>query len=169
MNKKILSWVPIVLLIGGGIALYVYANKIEAPAVGDDGKISGNYSLQSIMSLGEPYRCDFKKKDDSSEVLGIIHTDGKSVYGEFRIITELFEKEFNSFLVVNNGDAYAWTSLGNFGYKSNVAGSATSNASPSEQAQIVGLKDKIEYNCTPWTEPDPTIFVPPTWINFQEL
>ena len=169
MNKKILSWVPIALLIGGGIALYVYASRVEAPVVDEAGKISGSYSLQSIMSLGEPYRCDFKKQDETSELLGIIHTDGKNVFGEFRIITELFEKEFNSFLVVNEGEAYTWTSLGNVGYKSKATNSAVNNASQSEQAQLIGLKDKIEYNCMPWTEPDPTIFTPPTRINFQEF
>lgn len=167
MNKKILSWGLPVVLIVLGVALYMYASRIEAPMVSESGEIKGEYSLRSIMSLGENYRCVFEKKDDTSEVAGIIHTDGKNVYGEFRIITELFEREFNSFLIVNDGDAYTWTSLANVGQKSRVADSALRNASPSEQAQIVGLSDKIQYECEPEAGLDSTTFIPPTWVTFK--
>ncbi len=167
--KKTLSWIPAILLIVGGIALYVYANKIEAPLVGEEGEISGTYSLASVMSLGENYRCNFDKKDDNSAVTGTIFTDGKNVQAQFRIITDLLDQEFNSFLIFKDGSAYTWTSLGDVGYKTKPADSASRNASPSEQAQIVGLKDKMQYECEKVSDLDPTTFDPPAWVTFKEL
>jgi hypothetical protein len=161
----------------GGVALAViciflfnYQNdKIVMPTVGADGKISGNYAIESIMVLGKPYTCNFDKSDGSSKISGVIHTDGGKIYGEFKIKTDLIKNEFNSFLLIKDNMAYTWTSLQNIGYKSSIAKSASKNASPQEQAQIVGTRDKMQYNCELWLNADNSLFETPTSITFSEL
>lgn len=139
------------------------------PKVGEGGKFSGNYTLEGIIKLDLPYRCTFQKEDATSKIVGIIHIYEQKVYGEFRIRTDLVENEFNSFLLIKNGEAYAWTSLGPVGYKSPAAKSAIRGASVQEQAQIIGTRDKVQYDCQPWQGADNTIFETPSFIQFTEL
>lgn len=169
MKKQIISWVVVAILAVGGFWLYQYGNKIEMPKVTENGEISGNYSIESIMALGQPYVCNFDKSDSTSRIVGVIHTDGKNIYGEFRIKTDLVKNEFNSFLLVRDKQAYTWTSLAPMGYKSVVAKSANTNASPVEQSQIVGTRDKIEYQCKLWNKVESTFFEVPSFITFSEL
>lgn len=152
------------------IFLFNYQNnKLAAPTIGIDGRINGNYAIEGIVGLGKPYVCTFEKTDGASKILGIIHTDGQKIYGEFRIKTDLVKDEFNSFLIIKDGESYAWTSLQNVGYKSSTAKSASKNASPAEQSQIVGTRDKMDYKCELWQDADNSIFELPVWITFSEL
>jgi len=169
MRNQIISWLIIVAMVVLGIFIYIYGNKPQIPVVGEDGKISGNYAIAGIMRLGKPYVCTFERADDTSKIAGVIHTDGQKIYGEFRIKTDLVKDNFSSFLVVKDEKAYVWTSLQNAGYESPVAKSANKNASPVEQAQIVGLRDKILYKCEPWQDTDNSVFELPAWITFSEL
>lgn len=169
MKNQIMFLSAGIVLVIIGIFLFGYEGKSQIPVVGTDGKIDGNYAIEGIMRLGKPYKCTFEKTDGTSKILGIVRTDSKNVYGEFRIRTDLTKSEFNSFLIMKEGEAYIWTSLQNTGYKSPIAKSANRNASPQEQAQIVGMKDEIEYKCEPWLDVDNTVFETPTWVTFSEL
>lgn len=149
------------------LAVFGYRNfeKANLPQVAEDGSLSGEYSLESIMSLGKPYECSFGKSDENSKVVGVVHTDSKNAYGEFRVSTSLSENEFNNFLLIKDGEAYVWASLNQTaGYKSKVARRASSS-----RVQIIGLADKATYDCKLWQNPDETLFDPPTWISFQEI
>lgn len=144
-----------------------YGNRVRVPTVEADGKISGEYAILGIMRLNKPYVCTFEKSDEVSKITGTIHTDGEKLYGEFKIKTDIIKEEFNSFLIIKGGEAYVWTALQNVGYRSKAAKSASKNASPSEQAQIVGLEDEILYHCEPWTNVDKAKFETPNWIKFN--
>jgi hypothetical protein len=169
MKKQIASWLILIVFIALGIFVYVYGGKPEIPTVGANGEINGNYAIGGIMRLGKPYACTFEKSDATSQIAGVIHTDGQRIYGEFRIQTDLLKNNFSSFLLIKDGVAYSWTSLQDIGYKSSAAQSASKNASPIEQAQIIGIKDRVPYKCRPWLEVDNTIFDVPTSIKFSEL
>jgi len=152
------------------ILLFIYqSNKIVVPTVGASGEINGNYTIEGIMKLSKPYVCTFEKSDGSSSISGVVHTDGQKIYEEFKIKTDLVKNGFNSFLLIKDGIAYTWTSLQNIGYTSPVAKSASKNASPSEQAQIIGIKDKETYQCEPWLNATGSIFDTPTGITFSTL
>lgn len=170
-QKNIISIVTTIIVVAGLVYGFIYLNKPNTPVVNADGSIEGLYSTESIMTLGKPYRCNFEKEDDTSKILGVVETDGSKIKGEFRIIAPSLQetKEFSSFLIVKEGVAYTWTSLAPLGYKGSVAKSSSVNASPAEQAQIVGTRDKIEYKCKPLENLDSTIFDPPTWITFTEI
>jgi hypothetical protein len=169
MQKQIFTWIAVVVVIGAGVWVYRWADKPEVPVVGMNGVVSGSYSIEGIMALGKPYICNFEKMDGASKIVGTVQTDGQKIHGQFRIKTELVKTEFDSYLIVRDGDTYAWTSLAPIGYKSKLAKSASVNASPSAQSQIVGTKDKMDYNCKPWTQVDQSVFVPPTSIIFSEM
>jgi hypothetical protein len=144
-------------------------NRIVTPEVGKDGEINGNYTIAGIMKLDTPYVCTFEKSDGVSNISGIVHTDGHKIYEEFKIKTDLVKNGFNSFLLIKDSNAYTWTSLQNTGYISPVAESASKNASPKEQAQIIGTKDKVLYSCKPWLNPNSSIFETPVSIMFSGL
>lgn len=169
MKNQIISWLILIALIASGIFVYVYGSRPAMPEVGADGKISGNYSIASIMRVGKPYKCTFEKTDGSSRILGTMHTDGINIYGEFRIKTDLVENEFTSFLLVKGNEAYTWTSLKPLGYKSSAAQSASRGASVQDQGQIVGARDKMDYKCELWQNVDNTIFDVPDWVTFTDI
>lgn len=167
-NQVVFSLVGTVIVILGIFAIN-YEGRPETPVIGADGKISGYYAIEGIMRLGKPYVCTFEKTDGTSKLAGVIHTDGQKIYEQFRIKTDLIKNEFNSFLLVKDGEAYTWTSLSDLGYKSSVVKNASRSTSPAEQAQIVGTRDKLVYKCEPWQNVDNTIFEIPTWIKFTDL
>jgi hypothetical protein len=152
------------------IFLFNYQNnKIAVPTVGENGKVSGLYTIEGIEKLGKPYVCTFEKADSTSKISGTIRTDGQKIYGEFKINTDLIKNGFNSFIIIKDNIAYIWTSLQNVGYKSPAVKSASANASPQDQAQIIGTQDKIQYECEPWSNADNYIFEIPTSTTFLEL
>ncbi len=157
-----------VVVVALGIFVFNYQPKAALPLVSADGKIDGEYAVEGVMQLGKPYVCKFERADATSKVTGLLHINEGKMYGEFRIKTDLVKDEFNSFLVLNK-QAYTWTSLGNLGYKSAIAKSATKNASSEQQSQIIGTRDLTAYKCEPWTEADDSVFEPPSWITFTEL
>jgi hypothetical protein len=159
--------------IGAVLALLVifalnYEGPPEAPIAGPDGKISGEYAIEGIMRLGKPYVCTFQKTDGVSKISGVMHTDSKNIYGEFKISTDLVKGEFSSFLLVKEGEAYTWTSLSPAGYKSPAAQSASGNSSPQEQAQIIGTGDEMPYECELW-QVDNSIFEIPSGVTFTSF
>lgn len=162
------------VLVGIGAAVAVIfaynslTGRMEIPIVGADGKIEGDYAIEAIMRLGRPYVCNFEKSDEISRILGTVHTDSQKIYGEFKISTSIVKDEFNSFLIVKDGEAFAWTSLQNIGYRAKAVRSASKGASPAEQAQILGTRDLLPYRCEPWQNVDSSMFETPSWINFIE-
>jgi hypothetical protein len=120
---------------------------------------NGGFTIESIMQTGGYHICTFEKSDDTSQISGTIHINEKRLYGEFKIKTSLLKNDFESFLIEKDGTAYTWTSLQNIGYKS----------SPPKQDQIFNTKDKLQYQCGPWPNPDDTLFETPTNIKFIEL
>ncbi len=157
------------LIVAIGIFLVLYDGKAKTPIPEENGNINGLYSIQGVMNLDKPYVCNFFKQDDSSAISGVLTTDGEKIYGEFKIQTKLLEKPFSSFLIVKDGFSYTWTSLADIGYKAPSVKNASAGASPSEQAQIVGLRDEMPYECKPIKNIDQTIFNVPVWINLIEL
>lgn len=169
MNKQFI-WVGIVVVVVlAGIFVISKGGNTSTPRVAQDGSIAGKYSIEEIMSLGKSYECTFLKEDATSQVSGKVFTDGKQVYGEFNINTQIINQNFQSFLVIKDDMTYTWTSLQGVGYKAPVVRSATVNASPSEQAQIVGTQDQVDYTCNPWTNVDNSKFEIPKNITFTDL
>jgi hypothetical protein len=170
LNKTLLIWAVLGILLIGEIFVLYHGNKPTAPVVGADGKINGNYSIADVMVLKKPYQCTFEKTDGASNVVGTVYTDGSQIYGEFKIKTDSIKNEFTDFLIIKGGESYTWTSIQqNIGYKYPTAKSANKNASPEEQAQIVGTQDKILYSCQPWNEGNNSIFETPATVTFSEL
>lgn len=164
--KKAITWIVWLLVLISLVYLYHISTKAELPVVGTNGEVKGEYAISNIMALGKPYRCTFEKKDETSMIQGVLTTDALNIYGEFKINTKILEESFRTFLLVRGKESYIWTSLQNVGFKSRVTNSATKNASPEEQAQIVGLKDKLELSCSPLAEIDPSTFEVPSSIEF---
>jgi hypothetical protein len=155
-----------------GIISFLYYQNIEPlPIVDTNGEVSGNYSIANIMRLKQSYLCIFEKSDGNSKIEGGIFTNSTDIYGEFdvQLGTSTEAKTFNSFLLVKAGRAYTWTSLANVGNTAKAAKSAINAKSVSDQAQIVGRNDKLDFKCRPQKNGiSNTFFAVPDWITFSE-
>lgn len=127
-----------------------FINRPVTPKIETDGSFSGNHSLEEILKLKKPYACNFKKSDETSEINGVLYIDQEKIAGEFLIKTNFSKQEFKSFLIIKNDRSYVWTSLQKTGLTMPAAESAKNGASPQEQAQMVGLKDRENYECKIW-------------------
>lgn len=170
MKNTITTWVLVALLIVGAVFVYKYTSRVETPVVGADGSFSGSYSIEGILTLQKPYKCTFEKEDEASKISATVYTNLNDVYADFTIQTSSVDNQrFNSFFLIQNNTTYTWTSFTNLGYKTKVVKSASINASPAEQAQLIGIKDKLSYECKPVVEADPSLFTVPTSITFTDL
>ena len=158
------------LLIVVAILLFRYFSKVEVPKTELNGDVIGKYSIESILTLDKPYQCVFEKEDGVSKITANIFTNEKDIYADFAIQTNAGETgRFNSFFLIKDGSTYGWTSLSNLGYKTGVVKSASINATPLEQAQIIGIKDKLDYKCKLLSQADVSLFIVPSSINFNEF
>ena len=170
MKNTIKTWVTVVLLMVGAFFLYQYMSRVEVPVVRADGTVSGTYSLESILTLGKPYKCAFEKEDGVSKISATFYTNTPDVYADFTIQTNTLENQrFNSFFLIKDKTTYTWTSFSNLGYKTPVVKSAFKNATPREQAQLVGIQDKMPYECELLDQVDSSLFIVPTPITFSDL
>ena len=121
------------------------------------------------MSLNLPYQCTFSKSDGTVQIGGVLYTAQGEVRGDFDIVSAIgtSTNNFAVHLIHKDDTAYTWTSIGPLGFKSSIAGSASKNASPTEQAQIIGRNDKEELNCMPWNA-NLTMFSLPSGITFTQ-
>lgn len=170
MKKKIWLSVVILILLVVGTTL-VATREQKMPIVNVDGSIIGKYSIKDIMALQLPYECSFKKIDQNSEISGTLNTDGQKIRGDFDINLTVAENEkqnLASHLIVTDKTAYIWTSLNTLGFKTPYTNSASTNASPIEQSQIIGLNDIINFACRPWNA-TLNLFDLPSGITFSEV
>jgi hypothetical protein len=169
MKNKIIFLVVGILVV---IAIYTFSKGgvlTNSIVVNEDGSIEGEYSVMDIMTLNRPYECTFNKTDGASHISGAIKTAEGKVRADLDI--ELRAEDggnFASHFIMRDDMTYVWTSLQAVGYKAEIADSADKNASPIEQAQIVGLKDKIAYKCSPWNA-TLNLFDLPSGITFLDL
>lgn len=169
MKNKISSWVITVLLIVIAVLVYRYLNKPEMPVI-KEGVVSGDLSLESLFLLKVPLKCTFEKADEVSKISATLYTHIEDAYADLRIRTESSEANiFNGFILIKDKTTYTWTSLGDLGYQSKTANSAYHNASAREQAQLIGLKDKLPYKCQVLKEVDLSLFELPSYITFSEF
>lgn len=167
-KQTIVVLVVILVAIIAGI-IYISKGASSTPVANEDGTLEGKYSIEGIAALNKPYRCTFLKNDGASQVNGSITIAEGMVRGDFDIRLEAQDGgEFSSHFIMRDNVNYTWTSIQPIGFKSEIATNASKNASPEEQSQLVGTKEKVDYKCVPWN-PNLTIFELPSGINFLDL
>lgn len=168
MKNKYLNWLAYILVVAVLVLGYQYLNMVEIPPI-KDGKVEGNYALENLLAVGVPLRCTFEKSDQNSRIVANLYTNqDNDVYADFRIETDISEtSRFNSFFLIKDKTTYTWTSLSDLGYTAKSVRSASINASPEAQAQLIGLGDKFPYDCEVLTTTDPTLFEVPLYVKFS--
>src|SRR3989344_7915113 len=145
----------ILILLAAG-AIYLFVSQRGAPkfdlsegvVIMQDGSIKGNYSMEDILGVAVPYECVLSRSDGTARISGIVRMSDTSARGDFDIETP--EVSFASHFIIASGTTYTWTSLKPAGYKMSTVDSSSENASPEEQSQIIGLQDKVAFECKPW-------------------
>lgn len=179
------STIFILILLGVG-AVYFFLSDRKMPSIDlnegvlimADGKITGNYAIKDILELEVPYECNFNKTDTTAQVSGLVRMAEGKVRADFDIQINPQATNFGdsgtdqraffaSHFILKDGVNYIWTSLQNTGYKSNITDSAE-GSSKKDQAQIIGIEDKVAFDCKPWNAVL-NAFDLPTGIKFVEL
>lgn len=179
------STIFILILLAVG-AVYFFLSEKDTPTINlgegvlimADGKITGNYAIRDILELEVPYECTFNKVDTMSQVSGLVRMAEKKVRADFDIQINPQATNFGdsgtdqraffaSHFILKEGINYIWTSLQNTGYKSKITDSAE-GSSKKDQAQIIGIEDKVAFDCKPWNAVL-NAFDLPSGINFVEL
>ncbi len=180
--KKVLFLIIVIVAIGAYFALNKTKEEInvfssDLPLPNNEGAIVGTYSLKDVLDQKKPFSCTFIKIGETSRVIGEIRlSDEGDLRGDFDVELVIPEdapnqetpRSFATHFIIKDDTSYTWTSLQPVGYKAGVAKSASKNASQEEQAQIVGINDKQDYECKPWNQ-NLTIFELPSGINFLDL
>jgi len=167
MNKKIGIAAVIILI----IIFVIVAKKGGTGNIskGENGQLKGEYSLQDIINLKNPYECTFMKNDGASNLSGHVRIAESKVRADLDIEYRAQDGgNFASHFIMMDGLSYIWTSLQSVGYKAKIAESSGKRSSPADQAQILGLDDKMDYNCAPWNA-DLNAFKLPQGITFLEV
>ncbi len=166
MKKNTLILIAAVVIAFG---LFYVFGKGGTPVANQEGVIQGEYTLQDIIDKKEPYECTFVKNDGASNISGAIKVGDDKVRADFDITLQAQDGgSFASHFIMKDGTNYVWTSIQPVGYKAMIVNNSDTNASAIEQAQIVGLKDKIDYTCKPWNA-NLTVFETPSGVTFLEL
>lgn len=167
MNKKTIAFLLGIIIII--LIVLIFGKKSSLPIVLEDGSFKGEYSIKNIMALGKPYRCSFNKSDGTSFISGSLLISEDKIRGDFDItIPSIGNGGFASHFIVSDEYSYNWTSIEPIGYKTKIIENSVNSNDKEEQAQLIGINDKVTYECTPWNS-DLTAFEIPKGIQFSEL
>lgn len=127
--------------------------------------VTGNDSLQSILTLGKTLECSFKTDDEKMPTEGSAFFDN----GKLRVdtmYTGASSSVDTSSLIIANDTMYTWakTKVGSFAMKLPLS-AVPKNPTTHRDGQV-SLQNKVQYNCKPW-HVDGSVFVPPTTITFM--
>lgn len=167
MNKQKIGIILGVLVVI--VLVFIFGREGGVPVAKEDGSIEGEYSIKNIMDLGKPYECSFAKTDGASSITGGLRISEGKVRGDFDITLQALDGgSFASHLIVNDGYSYSWTSIQPVGYKAKIVDNSMNSDEEAEQAQLVGIEDKVPYKCVPWNV-DLTAFELPKGVQFSEI
>jgi len=130
-------------------------------------QLSGQDTLQSILTLGKTLECSFRTDGT------VMMNEGTAFFdnGKMRVDT-MYQgtstKIDTASLIINGDTMYSWaeTRAGSFAVKMPV--SSMPNTGAAHQDGEVSLQEKVQYECKPW-HVDGSVFVPPASVKFMDI
>ncbi len=138
----------------------------DAPVASDH--VTGQDSLQSLLTLGKTLECSFRTEDEKAPAEGTAFFDN----GKLRVDT-MFTGASSSVetanMIMAEGTMYTWskTAEGSFAIKMPLSVIPKTDTAR-KPAKSVSLDNKVQYDCKPW-HVDGSVFVPPADITFMDM
>ena len=147
----------------GPIPAIVSSSTMDAVA---SDHITGQDSLQDLLSLGKTLECSFRAGSEKIQVDGTAFFDNGKVRVDTMYPGASTTVDTTS-LIVRDNTLYTWshTAKGSFAFKMSMT--AIPVVTSDKRPEVISLQTDIRYDCKPW-HVDGSVFVPPVGMTFTE-
>ena len=129
---------------------------------------SGFASLETIRQWDENYECtiSYQPNETQAAITGTYFVSQGEIRGDFITETPDLSGQMVSSMILSGENFYVWSTIEEQKYGAQFAVADLNNADI-QTTEPVPLYEEVQYNCTPWSQVDRTVFNPPTDIRFQ--
>lgn len=190
MNSKLLTIALLVVLGGGGFVLWQLFT-VDVPTPATDGPpssatpteqvstasesvpLSGTGTLAKLLERGRALECSIEYTPDEAGAVAVDGTyfvSGERMRGDFLTTTAEGEEYLAS--MIKDGDTlYTWSEIDGetYGMRIDMRELPDAEAEQPDTREPVPLDAQVTYDCTPWGNVDPTVFVPPDDVVFSDF
>lgn len=168
-NKVIIGIVTIVIIIGGGIALYM-ANSSDMQQnetkKTETAETTTKTSLSALLEKGDPQKCTYSGSNEGYEYSGIAYfSSEKQMRNDYK--SEREDKGREGSMIITGDTQYFWSNETKKGFKTAIKAD-DSQQSSSETSENVDTNAKFSFQCESWTV-DESMFTPPSDVTIQDL
>lgn len=170
MNSKvIIGIVTAVIIIGGGVALYM-ANSSNTQQnetkEAETAQTTTKTSLSALLEKGDPQKCTYSGSNEGYEYSGTAYfSSEKQMRNDYK--SEREGKSRDGSMIITDGTQYFWNNDDKKGFKTAIKAD-DSQQSSSETSENVDTKAKFSFQCEGWTV-DESKFTPPSDVTIQDL
>lgn len=167
-NKVIIAVVTAVIIVGGGIALFManssntQQNETKQVETTNETKTS----LSALLEKGDPQKCTYSGTNEGYEYSGTAYfSSEKQMRNDYK--SEREGKSRDGSMIISDDTQYFWNNDDKKGFKTAVKAD-DQQQSNSETGKNVDTKAKFSFQCEDWTV-DESKFTPPSDVTFQDL
>jgi hypothetical protein len=173
MQNPILWVVGAVVIVAAGVGAWMYMGPGTAAGPGAENiapqtqqtgaqTASEPQSLKTLISYRGSQKCTFSSATATSQSSGTVYVSNGQMHGDFTSLSQ--GKTLQSHMIVKDNTSYVWGDAMPGGFKMSFDSMASGQSSGGE----VDPNTPVDYSCGAWAA-DPSLFVPPTDIQFQDL
>lgn len=167
-NKVIIGIVTAVIIIGGGIALYManssntQQNETKQVETTNETKTS----LSALLEKGDPQKCTYSGEIEGGEYTGTAYfSSDKQMRNDYKSTVNGETRDGS--MIITDGTQYFWNTETKKGFKTAITADDSQQTS-SEENDSVDTNAKFTFNCDTWTVDD-SKFTPPSDVTIQDL
>lgn len=169
MNSKvIIAIVTAVIIIGGGIALYMAnsSNTEQSQTKKTETTNETETSLSALLEKSEPRKCTYSGEVKSGEYSGTAYfSSDKQMRNDYESTTN--GKTRSGSMIITGDTQYFWNAETKKGFKTAIKAD-DSQQTNTEENDSVDTNAKFTFKCSDWSVDD-TMFTPPSDVNIQDL
>lgn len=174
MSKKvIISIIVAVVVIGGGVAIWLNLKNADEPKVSttqpeSSGQNDSETSISKLMSSGKNVTCTFAFTDDEgNNSVGVVYVAGnKRMRGDITT-TPAGQPELKTSIITVEDTNYMWDNATKKGIKTTTSPDQT-QSDESGQDQSVDKDKNYAFKCSDW-KVDDSMFNPPSDVTFTDF
>jgi len=174
MSKTAIGWIILLLIIVGGVLLYMKSGPVkekvtDTASTKSTSQMGKAQSLKDLAAAGVPQKCTFTNSTDTADSNGVVYTGGGKMRGDFDSMVKTTGMPTYSHMISDGSTNYIWTSESNQGFKMKMeAMTSASSTVPSSKYQAISYDQQLVYKCQPWTV-DASVFALPKDITFTDM
>jgi hypothetical protein len=135
-----------------------------------DQPLTGRGSLNDLMALSADLECElrYQPSDQSASVDGTYFVSNGQMRADFLVWSAELGNQVSS-MIVRSDTTYVWSEIDGETYGMSFE-TALLQEGENEVADsaVVSMDDEVEYTCRAWRNVDPSVFLPPSDVRFQD-